>query len=241
MRRLLLALLLATLTAGCATTANPPEERDPVDPWEPFNRSVWTLNAAVDQAVLRPLARGYDRITPDPLQRGISNFFTNLKSPIVIINLALQGRGSDAGEQTNRFFTNTLFGIGGLFDVASNADLEAHNADFGQTLASWGWEESRFLMLPFLGPSTLRDGIGRGFDSVPNIEWRLAGDGSYYLLGMDVIQTRTALLPLDEQIREAYDPYIFIRDGWLQRRSYLIYGDEAPLPDYDAMLENEDW
>ena len=243
MRRLLLACLLAVFAVGCATGAPPPEERHPADPWEPFNRSVWTLNVVVDQAVIRPVAVGYDRITPSPVKRGVRNFFTNIRSPIVILNLVLQGRGEDARVETVRFVTNTLFGIAGIFDVASLNELEKFDADFGLTLAEWGWEDSRFLMLPFLGPSTVRDGLGRGVDAVPNIEWRLAGDGSYYMLGVNLIQTRAGLLPLDEQIREAFDPYSFMRDGWLQRRTYLIHGDEAPLPDYEAMLDldEEDW
>ncbi len=241
MRRLLPGLLVVLLAAGCATSAPPPEERHPDDPWEPYNRTMWTFNAAVDQAVVRPVAIGYDRVTPSPVKTGVRNFFTNLRSPIVIINLLLQGRPADAGGETRRFIANTFFGLGGLMDIASAEDMEKYNADFGQTLATWGWEESRFFMLPFLGPSTVRDGIGRGVDSRGNIEWRLAGDGSYYLLGIDVIQTRAGLLPLDEQIREAFDPYSFIRDGWLQRRNYLLRGEEAPLPDYDAMLEEEDW
>jgi phospholipid-binding lipoprotein MlaA len=241
MRRFLFACLLAVLAAGCATTAPPPEERHPADPWEPYNRAVWNFNVAVDQVIVRPVAVGYDRVTPSPVRTGVRNFFSNLRSPVTIINLGLQGRGSDAGGETRRFILNTLFGFAGLIDIASTEDMPKYHADFGQTLATWGWEDSRFLMLPFLGPSTVRDGVGRGVDSQARIEWRLAGDGSYYLLGLDVIEIRANLLPLDEQIREAFDPYAFMRDGWMQRRSYMIHGEEAPLPDYDAMLDEEDW
>jgi phospholipid-binding lipoprotein MlaA len=241
MRRLLLAFVLVGLSAGCATTSTPPDERHPADPWEPLNRSVWTFNVAVDQVLLRPVARGYDKAAPEPVKRGVRNFFTNIKSPIVFLNLVLQGRGDDAGEEARRFVTNTIFGIAGIFDVASAKELEKFQADFGQTMASWGWEDSRFVMLPLLGPSTVRDGIGRGVDSVPNIEWRLAGKDSYYFIALDVIQIRAGLLPLDEQIREAFDPYIFMRDGWMQRRSYLVHGEDAPLPDYDDMIDDDDW
>lgn len=238
-----LYILLIVLATGCATTAAPPEERHPNDPWEPFNRSVFVFNSAVDRSVVRPIARGYDTVTPSPIQRGVRNFFTNLRSPVVVFNLLLQGRGGDAGEELTRFFVNTIYGIGGLFDVASAGDLEKHDEDFGQTMATWGWEESRFVILPFLGPSTVRDGLGRGVDTVPDVAWRIALDeGSYGLIGLDIIQTRAQMLPLDKEIEQAFDPYTFVRDGWMQRRKQQVHDGEQPLPDYDAFLDDgEDW
>ncbi len=243
MKRLLILLFAAGLVAGCATTAAPPEERDPRDPWEPFNRSVYQFNRGVDRAMLRPVARGYDTVTPQPVQRGVGNFFTNLRSPVTIVNLLLQGRPGDSGRAFERFFVNTVFGVAGLFDVASAGGLERYNADFGQTMATWGWESSRYLMLPFLGPSTVRDGFGRVADAPLNPEWYLALEqASYYLLALDIIQTRAALLPRDADLEAAFDEYLFLRDAWLQRREFLIHGDDAPLPDYDDFLDDdEDW
>lgn len=233
-------ILLLALSA-CATTAPPPEERSPHDPWEPFNRNVHAFNMAADRAVLRPLAKGYDKVTPSPVQRGIRNFFTNLRSPVTMLNLLLQGRPADAGTQFKRFFVNTVYGIGGLFDIASAGGIDTHEEDFGQTLAVWGWNESRYLVLPFLGPSTLRDGIGRVPDAYTNVAWRLAvEESSYALIGLNVIQIRHALLPLDDDIESAFDSYSFIRDGWMQRREHLIHEGDSQLPDYEQFLD-EDW
>jgi phospholipid-binding lipoprotein MlaA len=240
MIRPLLTLLLSLCIAGCATTAAPPAERHPDDPWEPYNRSVYAFNRGVDRAVLRPVARGYDRITPDPVKSGVGNFFRNLRSPIIMANLLVQGRGADLESEFQRFFTNTVYGVGGLFDLASEAGIENNDADFGQTLAGWGWEDSRFFMLPLLGPSTVRDAVGTGVGAVGDYPTRVALDkGSYGLLGLRIIDTRVALLPLDRELADAYDEYILVRDGWLQSREYFVTGGESDTPDYEAWLEED--
>jgi len=235
-----LTLVAAVLLAGCATTAPaPPEERHPRDPWEPYNRNMYQVNTAVDRAVLRPLAVGYDRITPAPVQRGVSNFFTNIRSPVDQINLLLQGRGGDAGTEFARFVFNSTLGLGGLFDVASNGEIEDFEEDFGQTLAVWGWRDSRFFVLPLLGPSTVRDGIGRAPDGYADFVWRWTlEETTHALIALDIIETRHSLLPLDDDIRSAYDPYTFMRDGWLQRRDHAIANGENRLPDYDSFLDD---
>ncbi len=240
-RSLAIALVAAVL-AGCASTAAPPEQRHPDDPWEPFNRSVHQFNRTADRAVLRPLARGYDRVTPDPVQRGVRNFFRNLRSPVIMVNLLLQGRGGELESEFQRFVTNTLYGVAGVFDVASAGNIDKPEGDFGQTLAVWGWEDSRYLVLPLLGPSTIRDSVGRGVDTVPDVAWRLAyQEGSFFLVGLNVVQMRAGLLPLDAELAAAYDEYIMMRDGWMQRRNHLIFGEDAELPDYDAWLDDDDW
>lgn len=244
LKRLLLTVSLVLLASACATTAPPPQDRHPADPWEPLNRNVYTFNRAADRAVLRPIARGYQAVTPSPLQTGISNFFTNLRSPVVILNLLLQGRPGDSIEQFERFFVNTVYGLGGLFDLASHGDLTRHEADLGMTLGHWGWEDSRYLMLPFFGPSTVRDGVGFYGDTFINPVWEIAREeGSYGLLALNIIQIRAGLLPMDAQLEDAFDEYLFLRDGYLQRRNFQIFGEDSQLPDYDAFLDDdfEDW
>lgn len=232
-------IILATLlVAGCATTAPPPDERHPRDPWEPYNRNMFKFNSAVDEVLLRPLAVGYGQITPAPVRRGISNFFTNIRSPVDQINLLLQGRPGDAGTEFARFIFNSTLGLGGLFDVATNGDIEDYYEDFGQTLAVWGWEDSRFFMLPLLGPSTLRDGVARVPDGYADFVWRWTlEETTYALIGLNVIESRHGRLPLDEDLRSAYDPYTFLRDSWLQQRNHSIANGGNELPDYESFID----
>ena len=241
LKRSLSLLALALLLSACATVpAPPPEQRTPADPWEPLNRQIYAFNRAADRAVLRPVARGYQTITPAPVRTGVTNFFDNLRSPVVILNLLLQGRPGESLAHFERFFVNSVYGIGGIFDLASRADLPDHDADLGMTFATWGWEDSRYLMLPFVGPSTLRDGIGFYGDSFVNpVLDGVRKQGSYGVLALDIIQIRAGLLPLDERIEEAFDPYLFLRDGYLQRRDFEIHGEQTDLPDYDAFLDED--
>jgi phospholipid-binding lipoprotein MlaA len=241
MKSRLTATLAALLLAGCATTAPPPDERHPRDPWEPYNRNMFKFNSAVDQAVIRPLAVGYGKVTNEPVRRSVRNFFTNIRAPVVIANLLLQGRPADAGTQLERFFINSTVGVAGLFDLASDADIESYNEDFGQTLAVWGWDDSRYFVLPLFGPSTLRDGIGRVPDGYADVAWRWTlEETTYGLIGLNVVQIRHALLPLTDEMRDAYDPYTFQRDGWLQRRRNAVTNGQDPLPDYESFIE-DDW
>lgn len=235
-----ITLLAALLLTACATTAPPPEERHPRDPWEPYNRNMFQFNSAVDRALIRPLAVGYGKVTPQPARRGIRNFFTNIRSPVDQINLLLQGRPGDAGTELARFLINSTLGLAGLFDLASDANIEDYEEDFGQTMAVWGWENSRFFILPLMGPATVRDGIGRVPDGYADFAWRWSlEETTYGLIGLNILQARHSMLPLDEDIRSAYDPYTFMRDGWLQRRNHAISNGEDELPDYDSFLDDE--
>jgi len=232
-------LCAALILSACATTsAPPPEERDPRDPWEAYNRNMYAFNRGLDKAIFKPLATGYEVIVPDPVETGVTNFFTNLKSLPVVANLGLQGRPGDSIKMTARFLMNTIFGIGGLFDVATAAGLPQYDEDFGQTLAVWGWDDSRYFMIPFLGPSTVRDGLGRAADTVGDVLWREAIDGREYGIAVDLIQTRANLLPREQQLEDAFDEYLFVRDAWLQNRQFKITG-ESETPDYDEFLDDE--
>lgn len=236
MRTLLLSLLCIALTA-CAGTQS--RDTDPVrDPWEGYNRKIHAFNRGFDKAILRPVARGYDAITPDPVQRGIGNFFRNLNYPVTGLNQLLQGKFSEFGESTERFLANTVFGLLGFVDIASMGGVPQHNEDFGQTMAVWGWENSRYFELPFLGPRTVRDTLGfSAFGYFGPVAIAAREEGIYWPIGLDIIQIRASLLPQDQAYQEAYDPYAFLRDAWLQRREYLIYDGDPPVPDYDAYLE----
>jgi len=234
------ALVALTLIVGCASTPKQLTAPSPDDPWESTNRSIYAFNQTVDRALLRPVAQTYDRITPKPAKAGISNFFDNLASPWITGNLFLQGRFSDGSEQFGRFLVNTVYGVGGLFDVATQNNLPDYNTDLGVTLAYWGWKDSRFVMLPIFGPATVRDGVGQitemTIDPVDQAFRDRTGPG---VIVLDVVQARAGFLGLDQTLEDAYDPYAFVRDGWLQRRNFQIFGEEAGMPDYDAFLEDD--
>jgi len=234
---LLLLVMTALLSTACATQQA--ALTDPVgDPWEPFNRGVYAFNDGLDRALLKPVAKGYDYVMPDAPQRGVRNFFRNLAFPVTFVNLLLQGRFNDSMEATNRFLTNSTIGLLGFFDVATKVNMPEFDEDFGQTLAVWGWKESRYLMVPLLGPNTVRD-VGRyPFDRYFSPVGYLAREESEYRpLIADFITVRAALLPFDKDIKAAHDPYVLIRDAYLQNREYVIYNGDPPAPDYDAMLE----
>ncbi|HEY7907049.1 MAG TPA: VacJ family lipoprotein [Wenzhouxiangella sp.] len=236
-----LALISLTLIIGCASTTKELTAPSPEDPWESTNRSIYAFNKGVDQVLLRPVAHTYDQITPKPAKAGISNFFDNLASPWVTSQLLLQGRFVDGSEQFGRFLINTVYGVGGLFDVADHNNLPNHETDLGATLATWGWKESRFVMLPLLGPATVRDGLGQITEmTIDPVDQALRDRTGPGITALNVIQMRAGFLGFDESLEDAYDEYAFVRDGWLQRRNFQLFGDDASLPDYDAFLEEHD-
>ncbi|MFT4255437.1 MAG: VacJ family lipoprotein [Pseudoxanthomonas sp.] len=219
--------------AGTGLPANP-------DPWEKYNRGVHGFNNAFDKAIARPIARGYAKVVPTPVRNGVHNFFDNLGSPMDMVNLFLQGRPKDAWDTLGRFLMNTTIGVGGLFDPATKAKVARHDADFGQTMAVWGWRRSRYFELPFFGPRTVRDTLGLAGDMPLSPTRYLQDDGARYALqALQLTSMRAQLLSLDEIRAGAADDYALVRDAWLQRRNYLIHsrlrnkkqGDES-LPDY---------
>jgi len=197
------------------------------DPWEGFNRKIHRFNDAADKVVLRPLALGYKKITPEPFQAGVSRFFSNLGMPATAVNRALQGRPGHAATSLGRFAVNTTVGIVGVFDPASRLGLPRPDGeDFGQTLATWGWRESRYLVLPLLGPRTVRDAVGFVGDQPLSPLGQIQDSGT--ASGLQLLQTidmRTRLLRLDQFRRDALDEYAFVRDAWIQRRNHQIRQD----------------
>jgi phospholipid-binding lipoprotein MlaA len=216
------ALLLLVTLAPCASLAQ--DDLAPVnpDPWQGFNRAVFKFNDKVDRWFLKPLAKSYKAVMPDPLETGVANIFANVQEVPNVINGLLQGDFKGASHDTGRLLVNTTLGIGGLLDVAKHMNLPAdEKEDFGQTLAVWGVGQGPYLVLPFWGPSTVRDGVGKPFDwySDPtNYIDHVPTDNT--VKGISLLNTRAQLLPLEKNLTG--DKYVFIRDVYLQRRAYLI-------------------
>ena len=230
-------IFLSLFLAGCAGTQN--RHTDPVnDPWEGFNRKVYAFNDGLDK-VVRPVAVGYDKIMPDPFQRGVGNFFRNLDAPVTFVNLMLQGKVTNGIDTFGRFLLNSTIGLLGFFDVASKIGMPYYDEDLGQTLATWGYQDSRYLMLPFFGPSTFRDGVGRYTDSFYHPVGRaIHGRNEWAYFIVRGIDQRARYLDQDAELEQAFDPYVLLRDVWLQNRQYQIYDGDPPLADYDLYLED---
>lgn len=236
----LLLSAVALLIGGCATQDTPPGITP--DPLEPVNRVTYQFNDAVDTVLLKPVARGYKAVTPSLVRQGVGNFFTNLGYPFVIFNNLLQGKPGAAVSDTGRLLINTTVGLGGILDVASDVGLEKHNEDLGQTLAVWGVPAGPYVVLPFLGPATLRDAVSRpadiGFNGLYYVNDRSVRDKLFVL---EIIDMRARLLPLESQIEASTDPYLFVRESYLQRREFLIYDGNPPEDDFfeEEFLDEE--
>jgi phospholipid-binding lipoprotein MlaA len=217
------------LCSGCATIEGPP---NPDDPYESFNRSMYSFNDTLDTYVLKPVAKGYQAVTPDPVDKGISNFFSNLDDILIMFNDLFQFKFGQAASDTARFVVNTTVGIFGFIDVATDIGLAKHNEDFGQTLGYWGVESGPYLVLPFFGPSSARDGIGLLVDTTIDHELYYDNMSDAHrrgLLGLKLIDRRADLLSATDIIDEtAPDRYAFIRDAWMQRRQHLVYDGNPP-------------
>jgi phospholipid-binding lipoprotein MlaA len=222
-----LACVMAGLMAlgGCASGPT----ADPRDPWEPMNRSVTKFNDAVDDAVIKPVAKGYTEVVPRLVRTGVTNFFDNIGDAWSAVNSLLQFKMQAAVDDTVRFGINSTFGIGGVFDVASDANIERHKEDFGQTLGRWGVPTGPYLVLPVLGPSTLRDTAALPVDFKGDLVHYVDNDAlRYSLTGLRVIDKRAGLLRFGSLLEDAaLDKYSFTRDVYLQvRRSKIYDGDE---------------
>ncbi len=227
-RRLLApaALLCALALGGCATTGGTPS---PADPWEGFNRKVFTFNEAVDNAVLRPVAESYRDNVPKPIRTGVANVLGNVGDLLSAANHFLQGKAGSGLEMGMRFLTNTLFGLGGLLDPASEMGLRRQSEDFGQTLGKWGVAPGPYLVLPLLGPSSVRDGIGRIPDMAALSNLLVDSKASLAVTVVGVVDARAALLGvtgLADQV--SLDKYSFFRQAYLSRRQDAVYDGEAP-------------
>jgi len=226
--RTLAVLSLLTVTAGCASA---PGRTHSEDPWQGFNRGVYKFNDTIDRAALKPVAKGYKKITPGWMRSGIGNFFANLEYPTTIVNDLLQGKLGAGFKDTGRFLLNSTLGVGGLLDVATPVGLQANDEDFGQTLAVWGVGSGPFLNLPFFGPSSLRDAPSKAVDHFTQpltyID-DLPTETEWGLRGLELVQGRAELLSLDATLQRTFDQYAFVRDAWVQKREFEIYDGNPP-------------
>jgi phospholipid-binding lipoprotein MlaA len=225
--RLLLFMALCVMTGASWAQGM---AKSNVDPWESFNRKMFSFNDSLDQAVLKPVARTYVEVTPKFMRTGVSNFFGNLRDLWSAANSALQAKPGPAFENTGRFLINTTVGIYGLFDVATPLGLERHSEDLGQTLGWWGVSSGPYVVLPLFGPSTVRDGLGLVVDSQASIISHVS-DISHRnaLYAGRVIDLRAQLLPITDQVEQvALDKYTFTRDAYLQKRLNDIYDGDPP-------------
>jgi len=241
------------LVAGCAT---PMPRKD--DPYEGFNRKMYSFNAGVDRVAIRPVAVGYRKITNDTSRRLISNFFANVESPITIANDVLQANPKEAFKATSRFAINTTIGILGLFDPASEMSIDASTTDFGVTLAKWGVPEGPYLVLPLIGSTTGRDIASYPLDryAFDPLSWYAHShefnlEAQYLPTAAYLITLRSSAIEAEGLLEGAYDPYVFYRDAYRQRRLYKIYRGNPPMEaiqslqgvddvDVDALLKEQE-
>ena len=254
--RLAGALAAVTIATGCATTSAPgaagaaaggagaaPVALNPVDPWENWNRKVYAFNDAIDRAVLRPVAQTYANVVPSPARQAVGNFFGNFGDMWSIVNNLLQGKLEGAFVSLVRVGTNTVFGLGGLIDIAGESGLEKQSEDLGQTLGKWGVGSGPYVVLPLFGPSTLRDTATFLPDRYvsPNLVVDSAA-AQAALSATNIVNTRADLLPATRMLESvALDPYVFVRDAYLQRRLNQVYDGNPPEPpDEDPAPRNGD-
>jgi phospholipid-binding lipoprotein MlaA len=231
-KKLCALLLLAGSLAGCAASGG-----NPADPLENVNRKVFAFNDAADRYALTPVAKGYRFVLPGFVRTGIANFFSNLEDVWVSVNDVLQGKFQEGMEDATRVLFNSTFGIAGLFDFASDVGLPKHSEDFGQTLAVWGVTSGPYVVLPFFGPSTFRDGFGLLVDGRADLVYRVVDDVPLRnsIWATRAVSSRANLLDASSVLEQAaLDRYSFVRDAWLQRRRDLIYDGNPPREKDDA-------
>jgi phospholipid-binding lipoprotein MlaA len=238
-----IVVLLTALFSGCASTDYVHSERDP---WQGYNRAIYSFNDALDKAIVKPAAQGYQFVMPDFAETGVRNFFENLNDISVAVNNLLQGKIGSGFSDLGRIVVNSTLGILGVFDVASGMGLKKHNEDFGQTLAVWGMDSGPYIVWPFFGPSTLRDSpsiVVDNFALNPLTYVELKTGERVAIIALDVVSLRAELFSLEETAREiSVDQYTLIRDSYLDRREFLINDGEVPADTdfYESLEDDED-
>ncbi|MEP6939443.1 MAG: VacJ family lipoprotein [Rudaea sp.] len=240
--RLVSLAVLATLVAGCATQM---PRRD--DPYEDFNRKIYAFNDFADRVAIRPVAVGYRKVTNDTTRRLVSNFFSNVESPITIVNELLQANPKNAFTATSRLVVNSTVGILGLFDPASEMGIDAHETDFGVTLAKWGLPEGPYIVLPLIGSTTARDVAAFPIDNVllDPLHWystshSLNFHAQYLPSTAYLVSLRSSAIDAEGLLEGVFDPYVFYRDAYRQRRLYRIYDSNPPMEAIQALQGADD-
>jgi phospholipid-binding lipoprotein MlaA len=231
-------LLLFFLAIPLASALGVEDDKN-IDPWEPMNRRVFAFNETLDNYLLKPVARGYRFILPDFAQQGVTNFISNIYEFNDVINSLLQGRPKGAAQSSGRFVINTTLGLVGFIDVATPLGIPLQRSDFGQTLAVWGADTGPFVMLPLLGPRTIRSGAGYFFDTYTSIPALIDNrEAAWVFWTIEVVDYRVRLLDAEELMTG--DRYIFLRDAYMQARESFVNGGvvEDSFSDYE---EGEDW
>lgn len=240
------ALIAAPLLAGCVTTPGGVSEAE-LDRFEKTNRAIYSFNKGVDTAVIKPVTQGYRAVVPGIARRGVSNALDNVDEPLSFINAVLQGKFKVAFRAVDRFMINSTFGVAGLFDHATEMGLPKQEEDFGQTLAAWGVGSGPYIMLPLLGPSTLRDTVGFGVDSVtdpwPKFQKHVAGLNGTERIGVtagEAIDLRSRLIDTaDPLLATALDEYATVRAAYLQQRLSDIYDGDPPEDNFTPTFDDE--
>ena len=221
------AALAIALLQGCATGP----QANAADPLEPFNRSVYSFNEGLDRTVLKPVATVYQDITPSPVRTGVTNFFANISDVWSVVNNLLQAKPAEAMDSLFRVTTNTFWGVGGIFDVATELKIPQHKEDFGQTLGTWGLASGPYVVLPLFGPSSVRDTAGLVVDLQGNVLSQADNvPVRNSLRTLNLVDTRANLLGVGDLLDQAaLDKYAFTRDAYLQRRQSLIGGNNQRI------------
>jgi len=239
MPRVILMSVMAILVVLISSVPAPARAAGPVsDPWESLNRKTFAFNEFLDRNFLKPAAKGYQAVTPEPVDTSVTNFFSNLREVPSFVNHLAQARPKDAAADAGRFILNTTVGVLGLFDVASKVGIEQKNADFGLTLGRWGIGSGPYLVLPFLGPSTVRDAAGQTLDVFSYPVVYLEGPTEIPVRALEIIDGRADLLETEKLITG--DRYTFLRNLYVQRRQFLLGGKVAE-PSFDDEFDDEEF
>ena len=232
----IVVVVLFCLLTSCSTLKSTDDLNSQIsrDPLEGFNRGVYAFNTTADKVILKPIAKGYNTVVPKPAKNGVRNFFNNLNEPLNVVNNLLQGQIERSLIAVARFALNSTFGFAGLFDIAKHSNLAPVQEDFGQTLAAWGVKPGPYLMLPFLGPTNLRDSFGRIADAsayYPINELTETDNSRVAFSTLDLVDTRSNLLKFDDALNAQLDPYSFIKLTIEQNRINALYNGTPPEND----------